>query len=296
VRHAVRNHVRLIAAIAVLAMVALAAGLFIGFHVGAPVGPTPVARPPTPTPTASPPPGPGPLAADFAQLEDRLHAAAGIALSAVGAEQAPMTLGDWQSGPAWSTIKVPLVIAAYRQKSPPALSRAMDSAITESDNAAAEQVWAGLGDPITAANDVDAVLRQTGDPTVVQSHRVRPEYTAFGQTDWSLVNQVRFVSAALCDNANEAVFTLMGQIERDQSWGIGTVPGTRFKGGWGPSPTGSYLVRQMGILAAPGGYVAVALAAEPASGRFEDGIAALSEMATWLTDHLGALPSGRCAP
>jgi hypothetical protein len=138
------------------------------------------------------------------------------------------------------------------------------------------------------------VLRQTGDPTTVQSQRVRPEFSAFGQTEWPLAEQARFTSAAVCDNANEPIFALMGDVQADQRWGLGTVPGSRFKGGWGPSPTGSYLVRQMGVLATPKGLVAVALAAQPASGRFEDGTAALTEMAAWLTTHQSQLPAGEC--
>ena len=49
----------------------------------------------------------------------------------------------------------------------------MTAAITESDNAAAELIWASLGDPVTAAGKVEAVLRQTGDLTTVQSQKVR---------------------------------------------------------------------------------------------------------------------------
>jgi hypothetical protein len=172
----------------------------------------------------------------------------------------------------------------------------MTAAITESDNAAAESIWAGLGDPVTAAHKVEAVLRQTGDPTVVQSQKVRPEFTAFGQTDWPLTYQARFTSAAVCDQANAPVFGLMGQVEPEQSWGIGTIPGTRFKGGWGPSPTGDYLVRQIGILTTGHGMIAVALAAAPASGKFEDGAADLTAMASWLSAHVSGLPVGDCGP
>ncbi|MGO9178411.1 MAG: serine hydrolase, partial [Candidatus Limnocylindrales bacterium] len=183
------------------------------------------------------------LAADFAQLENKLHAVVGIAISAVGVGQDPIPLGDWESGPAWSTMKVPLTIAALREEGPPTVTDAITAAITESDNAAAESIWEGLGDPITAAHKVETVLRETGDPTTVQSQKVRPEFTAFGQTDWPLIDQARFISAAVCDTRNAPIFALMGEIERDQSWGIGTIPGTRFKGGWGPSTSGSYLVR-----------------------------------------------------
>jgi hypothetical protein len=266
---------------AVLATVVLVAGVLLGSRLGH-------------HKSAGHPPVSAALAADFAQLQTRLHAVAGIAVSAVGDGQAPMTLGEWQSGPAWSTIKVPLIIAALREEQRPTVTDAMTAAITESDNAAAESIWAGLGDPATAAHKVDAVLRETGDPTTVQSQKVRPEFSAFGQTEWPLTDQVRFISVAFCDKANAPVFALMGQVQHDQSWGIGTVSGSRFKGGWGPSPTGGYLVRQVGVLNSPAGAIAVALAAQPASGQFDDGVAALTQMASWLTVHLTALPTGRC--
>ena len=274
--------IRLIAGVAVLATIVLAAGVVVGYRLG-----KYKTAPPTQGAT---------LAADFARLETKLHTVAGIAVSAVGNGQAPIMLGDWEHGPAWSTIKVPLIIAALRQENPPTVTDAMTAAITESDNAAAESIWASLGDPVTAARKVEAVLRQTGDSTTVQSQKVRPEFTAFGQTDWSLTDQARFTSVAVCDSANAPVFALMGRVQPDQRWGIGTVPGAQFKGGWGPSPTGSYLVRQLGVLPAPNGRIAVALAAQPASGKFDDGTAALDEMASWLTAHLGALPAGQCGP
>jgi hypothetical protein len=279
-RTAMRNgrRVWLIAGVAVLATATLVAGVIVGLRLGD--------HNTTPHPTA--------LVADFARLETELNAVVGIAVSAAGGDQAPMTLGQWQSGPAWSTIKVPLVIAALREDDPPNVTEAMTAAITESDNVAAESIWASLGDPVTAAHKVDAVLRQAGDPTTVQSQRVRPEYSAFGQTVWPLTDQARFISRAVCDSVNAPIFALMGHVQTDQSWGIGTVPGSRFKGGWGPSPTGSYLVRQTGVLAAPSGMVAVAIAAQPASGTFEDGTAALTKVAEWLTAHLAALPSGQC--
>jgi hypothetical protein len=254
----------------------LAAGVVVGTHLG-----DRKATPPT-------------LSVDFAELQTKLHAVVGVALSAVGSAQAPILLGDWRSGPAWSTIKVPLIIAALRAENPPKVTDTMTAAITESDNAAAESIWASLGDPVTAASKVEAVLRQTGDQTTVQSQKVRLEFSAFGQTVWSLTNQARFTSVAVCDSANAPIFALMAQVDTDQRWGIGTVSGAEFKGGWGPSPTGSYLVRQIGVLAAPTGRIAVALAAQPDSGKFDDGTAALSEMATWLTAHLGELPAGRC--
>jgi hypothetical protein len=100
---------------------------------------------------------------------------------------------------------------------------------------------------------------------------VLPEFPAFGQTDWSLTDQERFISVAFCDNANTPIFALMSRVVPDQRWAIGTVPDAEFKGGGGPSPPGGYLVRQLGVLPAPKGRIAVALAAQPGSGKFDDG-------------------------
>jgi hypothetical protein len=246
-----------------------------------------------PRPPALTPP-PTTLAAGFTQLENSLHAKMGIAVSAVGNGQAPMEWGDWQEGPAWSTIKVPLVIAAYREGNPPQVTGMMKAAITESDNAAAESLWAQLGDPAAAAQRVQQILQETGDPTSVESRRRRAEFTAFGQTIWSLTNQTRFIAGAFCDRANDPIFQLMSQVAPNQTWGIGDIAGAEFKGGWGPSKSDKYLVRQIGVLTTPAGKVAVAIAAEPASGSFDDGKHDLGEVAKWLVDHLGALPAGRC--
>jgi hypothetical protein len=191
-------------------------------------------------------------------------------------------------------MKVPLIITALGEEHPPAITESMRAAIIESGNAAAESIWEKLGDPVTAAHKVEEVLSKYGDPTTVQWRKVRPEFTAFGQTIWSLTNQARFTAAAVCDTANAPVFTLMGQVATDQRWGLGLIPNTRFKGGWGPSPTGSYLVRQLGVLKMPTGLTAVAVATQPASGLFADGTEELTEASKWLTQHLAALPVGRC--
>jgi hypothetical protein len=125
---------------------------------------------------------------------------------------------------------------------------------------------------------------------------VRHEYTAFGQTDWSLTNQALFLSAAACDPRDRPVLSLMGKVESEQQWGLGVLPKTEIKGGWGPSQSGSYLVRQIGILPSPKGLTVVAIAAEPDSGSFPDGTQNLTAIAHWLQDHLDALPAALCKP
>jgi hypothetical protein len=258
------------------------------------------------TAVAAPPPGtttaPGSaaagagtlLAAEFTKLENSLHATMGLVISAVGTNPKQLVFGDWASGPAWSTMKVPLTITALREENPPTVTDSMRAAITESDNVAAESIWEQLGDPVEAAHKVEAVLRKYGDTTTVEWRKLRPQFTAFGQTIWSLTNQARFTAAAVCDSGNAPIFTLMGQVESDQRWGLGVIPDSRFKGGWGPSPTGDYLVRQLGVLKTPTGLTAVAVATQPTSGSFNDGTEELTEVTKWLNSHIAEWPTGQC--
>jgi hypothetical protein len=75
------------------------------------------------------------------------------------------TYGSWASGAAWSTLKVPLSIAALTAN-PDAATPIMQQAISQSDNAAADQLWSMLGDPQAAADAVEAVLTEGGDTGV----------------------------------------------------------------------------------------------------------------------------------
>jgi hypothetical protein len=295
--------------LALAGVLIVAAGAVVAFNVvpgpaPAPVRPT-AAPPPlratlnSPTPTPTTPPGGAGLAADFGHLQTGLHAAVGVVARAVGAgSTGQVMLGGsvFADQPAWSTIKVPLVIAAMRQHNTERPTTSMVAAITESDNAAAESIWEGLGDPATAAIAVGDVLHGTGDPTIVESRKLRPEYTAFGQTDWSLTNQALFLSAAACDPRDRPALDLMGQANGEQrSWGLGPLPDSKIKGGWGPSRSGRYLVRQLAIVSSgKRGLAVVAMAAEPESGSFADGTRALTEIGNWLQARPDALPAGQC--
>ena len=247
-------------------------------------------RPPAP-PTSAPQ---FDLAASLEEVSQISSTTLGIVITPLGSGGSSVRLGDWSSvGSAWSTIKVPLAIAALRHHT--SNSDVVAAAITQSDNAAAEQLWADLGEPAAAAAYVEDVLSGTGDPTEVQSQRVRPEFSAFGQTLWPLTEQANFLSAAACDSRNTPVLDLMGRITAGQRWGLGILPGAQFKGGWGPSPGGAYLVRQFGVVDTPNGRAAIALAATPTSGSFQDGTAALTAAADWLAAHGNELPGGECA-
>lgn len=239
---------------------------------------------------------PGPdvaLSASFEQLRSELGSDVGLAYAPVGAQERVITLGTWSSGPAWSTIKIPLSLALMRELGG-VINDSIEAAVTASSNQAAQSVWEQLGDPMTAASKVRAELTAAGDPdTQVQSEVVRSGFSAFGQTYWPLAAQTRFLAHIACDEQDAPVLDLMGRIVPGQRWGIGAIDGAKFKGGWGPGLSGGYLVRQYGLLETAAGQVAVAVATATLGG-FDAGIADLDRVATWLTDHLNSLPGGRC--
>ena len=180
----------------------------------------------------------------FHALSSRLSAEVGIAIASVGSS--PVCLGTWSSGVAWSTSKVPLVIAASRAGV--GSHELVAQTITQSDNAAAEELWSRLGDPASAAQQVQDVIREAGDPaTVVESRRLREGYTAFGQTKWSLADQARFAAGLAQVAEASAVVDLMRGLATDHRWGL-AAKGFAAKGGWGPGLAEDYLVRQFGII------------------------------------------------
>lgn len=237
-------------------------------------------------------PASGALAAAWARLRPTLAARqVGLAILPVGAATGtePVLLGEWRTGAAWSTSKVALSVAALAAATPAQLEARRTlarAAITESDNAAALALWAQLGGGSPAAAQVDAVLAAHGDPlTRTQAQQVRPPYTPFGQTTWSLAAQTRFAAGLVCDTGSSAVtetLALMGRISAGQRWGFGRLTEPVFKGGWGPGPDGGYLVRQFGVVTIAGHRYAVAVAALPRGGGFEQGIGVLDAVARWL--------------
>ncbi|MBO0852669.1 MAG: hypothetical protein J2P18_02755 [Nocardia sp.] len=236
---------------------------------------------------------PGSLAADFAALRPSLGGQAAMAVMAVGGAS-PVVMGDWSTGPAWSTMKVPLTLAVLHGNGDTATAQ-MSQAITESDNSAADALWQSLGSGDDAARAVQQVLREGGDnTTTVPTNRPRADYSAFGQAGWALADQIRFTADLPCLRDADTVTSLMGKVVSGQQWGLGRLDSTKYKGGWGPDQNGNYLVRQIGLLSTPAGDVAVALAAQSNSGSFDAATRMLNQMASLLTKHLPDLPAGRC--
>jgi hypothetical protein len=219
-----------------------------------------------------------PLHRSFDDVSNGLPATVGIAIASAG--ERPVSLGAWSSGVAWSTIKVPLAIAALEEDNADLVFKT----ITQSDNAAAEELWSQLGD--SAAQLVQSVICEAGDPTtVVESRRLRAEYTPFGQTRWSLADQARFAAGLSRVPEASRVVDLMGDLSADHCWGL-AAKGFAAKGGWGPGIAGDYLVRQFAIVS---GTVGVALAAEVGDGGYEAGVEVVNTLTDWLVERLSEL-------
>ena len=225
----------------------------------------------------------------FARLAASLPGDEGIAASAVGTGRRVERLGTFRSGVAWSTAKIPIAMAVIEDGGSADASD-VRSAITASDNAAAERLWDSLGGGRAAARAADDQLRAAGDlRTRVESRRVRPEFTAFGQTVWSLADQARFAAGLACAGAGADVLALMGEVTSSQRWGLGAAREAYFKGGWGPGSrpgvNGGYVDRQLGVVMIDGRPLAVAIASAPADGTHETGTRHLTAIARWISEN-----------
>jgi hypothetical protein len=245
----------------------------------------------------------------FEKLAATLPGAAGLAYTAPGILPAPADLGSVPSGSAWSTIKLALALrTALDAGGPSGLSPSQRSlvgrALTESDNAAAMQLWDGLishyGSPTAAAAATTKGMRRAGDPETDVSTVGRDGFSPYGQTEWSLPHQAQFMGAliggCLADSATtNYLLGEMGQVISSQSWGLGSAGApAKFKGGWGPGTNGDYLVRQVGVLQTRRGSIVLAIAALPSDGSFETGSQMLTTIARWAASHLRPPTAGGC--
>jgi hypothetical protein len=230
--------------------------------------------------------------ASFRRLEGTLRGAHGLAVSELGVDTDVERVGTLQSGAAWSTAKVPVAMAVVAAGGGQSEQSTLSRAIGASDNAAALQLWSGLGGGQAAAAAADQQLREAGDDhTSIEYRSLRGGgYTPFGQTSWALTDQVRFTAGLACSDAGNAILGLMNEVVAGQRWGLGAagVP-AQFKGGWGPGSqpgvSGGYLDRQMGLMMIDDKPLAVTIASRPADGSHETGTRNLTAIARWIVEH-----------
>lgn len=203
------------------------------------------------------------------------------------------TFGTLVSDVSWSTIKVPIALAAAAQgTADPGLVAA---ALQHSDNAAALSLWQSLGSDVQAAGVVQQHIAGLAPAPVVNSVPSRPGFSVFGQTTWPLASQAEYGYWLGCDPNAAIVTDNMGLVTPEQRDGLGQIPGMRFKGGWGPDPSGGYLVRQFGFVETPAGRFGVAIAARPTDGSYMSAQMMLDEVASQLQQRMVAGGALNCA-
>jgi beta-lactamase class A len=274
-------------------------------HGPVPPAPAPAAQPARPDPPPRRAPGRG-VAASFHELQSHLPGRVQVAVLPLAG--GPETrLGGDDPAHGWSTTKVPVLVALLRARGAagltPAEREAARLAITASDNQAILDLFAHLaaisGGSASASAAVQDRLRASGDNETIVATAPPPPgaVTPFGQTEWAPGAAVKFFRALalgrLLPAAQTAdVLRLMGEIVPGERWGLGsggfTVP-VVFKGGWGPEPSGRYLVRQSGIVDPRSRHgVAVAIVAYPPAGHgsFDTGQEMVTRTAAWLRAEL----------
>jgi hypothetical protein len=240
--------------------------------------------------------------ASFAQLNRTLPEQVQIAILPLNSNHV-QTLGGNAPAHGWSTTKVPVLAALIKARGSRGLTSSEDAsaraAITASDNQSILDLFADLkqikGGLVGASAYVESLFRLSGDQQTVVATAPPPSgaVTTFGQTEWTPAASVRFMSSlgrgCLMSSARSSyIVGLMQNIEASESWGLGSAGfrSVAFKGGWGPERSGSYLVRQVGIVnVGSSRAVAVAIVTLP-SGSFAAGTETLTRAASWLRHHL----------
>ena len=253
---------------------------------------------PAPTPTRRPAAASWRAGPQWAARVRRAAARSGLPAGAAIASVrgGPITAaGSLRSDAAWSTIKVPLLVAYLkRDPRPSAADRALErSLIVVSDNDAANTLFFRLGGPRGAAGPLRATLAAAGDRETALAIR-RPDgvrtFTWIGQTRWSLAAGVAYLRALARGRlarprATAVVEELLLEAGRSAApWGLraAVASDTRLamKVGVGTGPGGEWTVRQLALLGPRRRACVVAvLARGPSEGQAKDAATAVARAA-----------------
>ncbi|WJY97088.1 hypothetical protein [Corynebacterium fournieri] len=237
---------------------------------------------PLTTPKAAAQPGQAAPAAPAVDVQAKLDRLVADVVARHGGRAAVsvggFTAGDNRPEPAFSTMKVPLSIAALRHG--PQFRPDAEAAVTRSDNPAAHRMFAQI-----PANEYSDVIAQAGARTTTPAGYQM-------STMWTTSDQAAFASGLRCVPGHEPVLEMMGRIVDYQRWGLGRIGGAHFKGGWN-NHDGGHLARQFGLIPGPNGDIAVAITAYSPQGH-QGSFAMLDELADGLASMRGDLPTSRC--
>lgn len=211
--------------------------------------------------------------------------------------------GSYKGGRAWSTIKVPLAIAAIQENASTGsvtdpyggscnhtLNSAVKAAITKSDNCAAWWLWVALGgDGSSAASKVTAVINAGGDSSTKVNGARDGSYLTSGKTEWSLAHQAIFAANMSFISKSSDVLSVMKEHNAgDGGHGLASSYTSMVKGGWGD--TDGAATRQFGLIKLKNGKCsAVAIGTNKGSS-----FTTLDKIVKVLLNHEDDLPSGKC--
>lgn len=244
------------------------------------------------------------MEASWGAFEASAPGEVGIAVGSL--EGGPIsTFGTLQTGHAWSTMKVPVLVTllisnAERGTSLDAVTRTHAAlAVEASDNAAAASLFSELerrlGGLAGASAAVQLTLRRAGDAeTAINTAPNASGFTTWGQSEWSATGAAIFYRALaqgrlLSPADTRFVLSLMSGVVPDQRWGAGSAgfeAPVALKGGWGPESDGGHLVRQTAIVGGGGRGHVMSMLARPASGSYASGAEMLTSMAVWVAETL----------
>lgn len=176
---------------------------------------------------------------------------------AVTTAEGTVHVGARGGGPAWSTVKVPIAIAAIREGADKSL---VDLAIKESDNDAAYALWSKVKwsekHPTAALN---RVLADADSEATWQKPDANGDIK-FGYARWLLPEQAKFGAHLACIPEASYVYGVMDDIVEWQQYGLTKFPNIHAKGGWGYDPELDwYTQRQFGTMEIEGGAIGIAI-------------------------------------
>lgn len=184
--------------------------------------------------------------------------------------------GNVTGGPAMSTIKVPIAIAAERNGTANPVDVA--DALIWSSNEATDRLYAGLGE------DADAKIQN-----VIAEVSPAPTINAgdwWPANQWAVTGQAQFARKVECLDPDRSVIINMSNVVDEQRYGLGRLHGAMFKGGWSPMDDGQFYARQFGNFRTAQGSVGVAIAAQASNGSYATAQAMLNELADEIAGNI----------
>ena len=204
---------------------------------------------------------------------------ASVAVTPLGGGRT-FTVGDHRRDYAWSTIKVPIVVAADARRTGSAADKS--AALRYSNNDAARRVYASLGP--SRRSILNRHLRAHGDAST------RTSAVAPGLTSWHVSDQARYASRIACGSKARSARAHMKQARPSYPFGLLQTrlrSRTIQKIGYGGSE-----VRQLAIVTLRDGRrYGVSILGDGGFGPARDKV---DRIARWVAPRLERLPARRC--